>query len=307
VSSRRIAILGEPTGWHTSRLATAFDARGHTADIVPWRQLSAGLASGASRQETIGPAAVAEADLIVVRGMPGGSGPQQWLHEVIFRMNLLGRIASLGCRVINSPRALEVAIDKHLALCHIAAAGLPVPATRVVQDAAAAVAAWDDLGGDCLLKPLFGSRGRGLVRLRTAADVEAATQSAAAAASCGGVFYIQQFISHPGWDVRILLVGDRSFAMRRRAAPGEWRTNLACGGEAQPFTPPDEWLSTARQAAAAVGTEIAGVDLIPTPDGGVAVLEVNGVPGWRGLEAATGADITAAIAEYVERPAALPG
>ena len=307
MSSRRIAILGEPTGWHASRLATAFAARGHVVDIVPWRQLSAGLAIGASRQETIGPAAVAEADRIVVRGMPGGSGPPRWLHEVIFRMNLLGRIASRGCRVINSPRSLEVAIDKHLALCHIAAAGLVVPATRVVQDAAAAVAAWDDLGGDCLLKPLFGSRGRGLVRLRSAADVEEATRSTAAAESCGGVFYIQQFIHHPGWDVRILLVGDHSFAMRRRAAPGEWRTNLACGGVAQPFAPPDEWLSTARQAAAAVGTEIAGVDLIPTPDGGVAVLEVNGVPGWRGLEAATGADITAAVAEYVERPPALPG
>lgn len=307
MSSRRVTILGEPKGWHAVRLATALAARGHTVDTVPWRQLSAGLAISAASRETIGPAAVAQADSIVVRGMPGGRVPAEWLHQVIFRMNLLGRIASRGCRVINSPRSLEVAIDKHLALCHIAAGGLPVPATRVVQDTAAAVAAWEDFGGDCLLKPLFGSRGRGLVRLRSAADVEAATKSAAAAESCGGIFYIQHFIPHPGWDARVLLVGDRSFAMRRRAAPGEWRTNLALGGRAEPFTPPEEWLSTARQAAAAVGTEIAGVDLIPTTDGGIAVLEVNGVPGWRGLEAATGVDITQAVAEYVERSPAVTG
>ena len=303
MSNRRVAILGEPTGWHAARLSTALTTRGHGVSIVPWRQLSAGLALPGDAHETIGPAAIAEADLVVVRGMPGGIRPEQRLEQVIFRMNLLGRIADRGGRVINSPRSLEVAIDKHLALCHIAAAGLVVPATRVVQDASAALAAWEELGGDCLLKPLFGSRGRGLVRIRTAQDVEVATRSPAVAESCGGILYIQQFIPNPGWDVRILLVGDRSFAMRRRAGPGEWRTNLACGGEAEPFSPPDDWVSQARLAAAAVGTQIAGIDLIPTRDGRVAVLEVNGVPGWRGLEAATGADITGAVADHLERAA----
>jgi RimK family alpha-L-glutamate ligase len=303
VTSRRVAILGEPTGWHAARLADTLTARGHAVAIMPWHQLSAGVADAGGAGETIGPAPLAEADLVVVRGMPGGSQPERWLQEVIFRMNLLGRLSARGGRVINSPRSLEVAIDKHLTLCHVAAAGLAVPATCVVQDPAAAVAAWDHLGGDCLLKPLFGSRGRGIVRLRSAADVEAATQSPAVATSCGGVFYIQQFIPHPGWDVRILLVGDRSFAMRRHAGPGEWRTNLTCGGHAEPFMPPSVWLDQARQAAEAVGTEIAGVDLLPTADGGVVVLEVNGVPGWRGLEAATGADITGTVAEFVERAA----
>lgn len=299
MSSRRVAILGEPTGWHATRLAATLTARGHTVGVVPWQHLAAAVAGTAGGGETVGPAAMAEADLVVVRGMPGGSHPEQWLQEVIFRMNLLGRIAARGGRVINSPRSLEVAIDKHLTLCHVAAAGLPVPATQVVQDAAAALAAWEHLGGDCLLKPLFGSRGRGLVRLRSAADVEAATRSPTVTKACGGIFYLQQFIPHPGWDVRILLVGDRSFAMRRRAAAGEWRTNLTCGGHAEPFEPPDAWLQHARQAAATVGTEIAGVDLLPTADGSVLVLEVNGVPGWRGLEAATGADITGTVAAYL--------
>lgn len=301
MSSRRVAILGEPTGWHAARLAMKLTDRGHVVGIVPWRRLSAGVAGAGGAGETVGPAAVADADLIVVRGMPGGSQPERWLQEVIFRMNLLGRIANRGGRVINSPRSLEVAIDKHLTLCHVAATGLTVPATLVVQDAAAALAAWEHLGGDCLLKPLFGSRGRGLMRLRSAAEVKVATNSPAVARSCGGIFYIQQFIPHPGWDVRILVVGDRSFAMRRHAAAGEWRTNLTCGGHAEPFVAPDAWVDQARQAAAAVGTEIAGVDLLPTVDGSVVVLEVNGVPGWRGLEAATEADITGTVADYLER------
>lgn len=307
MSNQRVAILGEPRGWHATRLAEVLADRGHAVEIVPWQRLSAGLAVSGNERDTIGPTAVARADVVVVRGMPGSGRADQRLEQVIFRMNLLGRVTAHGGRVINSPRSLEVAIDKHLALCHIAAAGLVVPATRVVQDAAAALAAWEELGGDCLLKPLFGSRGRGLVRLKTASDVDAATRSLAAAETCGGIFYIQRYIHHPGWDARILLVGDRSFAMRRHACPGEWRTNLACGGQAEPFSAPDEWLSIARRAAAAVGTEIAGVDLIPTSDGGAAVLEVNGVPGWQGLESTTGSDITGAVAEYVERLPAQAG
>src|SRR5207253_8974010 len=40
-------------------------------------------------------------------------------------------------------------------------------------------------------------------------------------------------------------------------------------------------------AARAVGADYAGVDLLPARDGTVYVVEVNGIPGWRGLQEAT--------------------
>lgn len=295
---KRVVVLGEPTGWHAGRLAAALLARGHETTIVPWTMLSSRVAAGA---ETIGPPAVAEADMIVVRGMPG-SHPTNHLEEVILRMNLLGRIADRGTVVINSPRSLEVAIDKHLSLCRLADAGLPVPRTAVVQDAAAARNARKEFGGPCVLKPLFGSRGRGLMLAATEAELVAAT--AAGSPACpGGVFYMQEFIPHAGWDVRVVLVGDRAICMRRIAAPGEWRTNIACGGRGEAFEPPAAWVEMARRAAAAVGTEIAGIDLLPATDGRVLVLEVNGVPGWRGLEAASGQDVTGEVVSFLERRA----
>ena len=51
----------------------------------------------------------------------------------------------------------------------------------------------------------------------------------------------------------------------------------------------------------AVGADYAGVDLLPSRDGTVFVLEVNAIPGWQGLQRATGLDVAGAIVEHLER------
>jgi ribosomal protein S6--L-glutamate ligase len=286
----RLALLGDPHGWHLQQLVRAAVGRGHEPSIVAWPTVTASL--GGTAGEHHGPPELAAADTVIVRTMPAGS-----LEEVILRMDILGRIAATGTRVINHPRSLEVAIDKYLSLARISAAGLPVPRTVVVQRPDDLQAAWEMLGGDAVSKPLFGSRGRGIERL----DSAAAVGTAAATLAEGRIGYLQEFVPHDGWDVRILLVGDRVFAMRR-IATGDWRMNLARGARPEPFAPPTEWVQLARGAAAAVGTEVAGVDLLPTHAGGVVVLEVNGVPGWRGLQTVCGDDIATAVIDLAVQP-----
>ena len=66
--------------------------------------------------------------------------------------------------MLNPPRAVEAAVDKYLTLALLDAAGLPVPPTWTGQSAAEALIAFEALGGDVVVKPLFGSEGRGLVR-----------------------------------------------------------------------------------------------------------------------------------------------
>ena len=295
------AVVGEPAGWHVGRLLTALAARGHRGTVVRWQELAAtvspaGPVTGAADPgtERFLPAAVEAADLVVVRGMPGGG-----LEEVIFRMDVLGRLAARGTPVVNSPRGLEIAIDKYLSLTRMAAVGLPVPRTIVAQHPAGIREAWGSLGGDCVCKPLFGSRGRGIVRIRDETSL-AAVVAVAAAQPAGAVTYLQEFVPHPGWDVRILVVGDEAFAIRRFSPPHEWRTNVSLGGRAESFAPPAAWLDLARAAARATETEVAGVDLLPTLDGRVLVLEVNAVPGWRGLEAATGLCVGDAVVRHLE-------
>lgn len=289
----RMAVIGAATGWHVQRLAAAAVRRGHAVNVVGWESLAAVIGPDGER---ILPEACAEADVVAVRGMPGAQGAASRLEDVIFRMDVLGRLEARGTPVVNPPRALEAAIDKYLSLARLAAAGLPVPRTTVVQgaDEAERVAAGWPAG--CVLKPLFGSGGRGVERFESGQPPGSGLADRGPAA----VHYLQEFVPHAGWDVRVFVVGHDLLAIRRRAAAGEWRTNLSCGGTAEAMSLPPAWGDLARRAALALGAEVAGVDILPAADGRVLVLEVNGVPGWRGLEAATGCDVADRVTAYLE-------
>jgi RimK family alpha-L-glutamate ligase len=118
-----------------------------------------------------------------------------------------------------------------------------------------------------------------------------------------GVFYLQRTIEHDGRDIRAFVVGGRVLGAIERRAEG-WRTNLARGGTAVAVRLSEEWAGLAVRAAAAVGAEYAGVDLLPARDGQVYVLEVNGIPGWQGLQEATGVDVAGALVDQLTRGAA---
>lgn len=298
----RVTVLGEPHGWHVGRLLAALAGGGHHGTVVRWADIAAEVcgttahAGGAgTAAERFLPAAVEEADVVLVRSMPGGG-----LEEVIFRMDLLGRLEARGTPVVNAARALEIAIDKYVSLAKLAAAGIPVPRTIVAQDPATILAAWQSFSGDCVVKPLFGSQGRGVVRVLDRPGLEPLLGAGGGLGPEGAVTYMQEFVPHEGWDVRVLVVGDRTFSIRRVAAGDDWRTNVSLGGRPEPFDAPAEWVDLATRAAGVVRAEIAGVDLLPGRDGRLLVLEVNAVPGWRGLESATGQDVSAAVVRHIE-------
>ncbi len=231
-----------------------------------------------------------EVDGILVRSMPPGS-----LEQVIFRMNALARIESQGTPVINPPRSLEIAIDKYLALARIQDAGLPVPPTRVSQTAEDALAAWESLGRDVVIKPLFGGEGRGLMRVT---DPDLAMRAFRTLEQLNAVIYQQAFIQHEGFDIRVMLIGDQAFAVKR-SNRSDWRTNLARGGHAESVTLDPRWHEMAIAVADVVAASVIGVDLLPSVSGETYVLEVNAVPGWRGLQKTVSSDIAATVLRHV--------
>src|SRR5262249_49101838 len=137
----------------------------------------------------------------------------------IFRMDLLHRLHARGVRVLNPPRAVEVCVDKYMATAVLAADGLRVPATVVCQHADAALEAFAALGGDVVVKPLFGSEGRGMVRV---SDPEMAWRTFRTLERTASVLYLQQFVRHPGWDLRVFVLGGRVLTAMRRRARGDW-------------------------------------------------------------------------------------
>ena len=227
-------------------------------------------------------------DGVLVRIMPPGS-----LEQVVFRMDALHRLAARGVPVLNPPAAIETSVDKYLALAKIEAAGLKVPRTWVGESARQALKAFGDLGGDVIVKPLFGSEGRGLARVE---NFEVARRVVHALERVGSVLYLQEHIPNEGVDWRVFVLGNRVLGAIHRTAPvNEWRTNVAVGGTAEAFRPDPETERLAISAAGAVGARMAGVDLLPVGDGPPYVLEVNAVPGWKALARATGVDVAAEI------------
>ena len=167
----------------------------------------------------------------------------------------------------------------------------------VCQTPDAALAAFAALGGDVVVKPLFGAEGRGIARLQ---DEALADRAFRMVTQLGGVLYLQEFVPHDGYDLRVLVVGERMFAMRRRSA-SDWRTNVSRGAVAEPVELTEEMAGVAWRAAEAVGAPLAGVDLLPGRDGELYAIEVNAVPGWKALAGVVGVDIAQVVLEYVER------
>lgn len=283
----QLGLLGDEHGWHLAQVAHAARLRGHDVVHVSWTSLGADVDTSGER---LTPATATSCDVLLVRGMPRGG-----LEEVIFRMNALARLEAGGVRVVNPARSLEIAIDKYLTTALLADRGLPVPRTLVVQQTEAIRSGWSELGEDVVVKPLFGSGGRGLERLRSRACLEAFL----GCRPCDSPVYLQEYVAAPDGDIRILLVGNRWHAIRRRSH--DWRTNISLGGIAEPLHPTAEMLDLAKAAAEATGAAIAGVDLLPAADGRLLVLEVNAVPGWRAVAGCCRADVAADVVGYLER------
>jgi RimK family alpha-L-glutamate ligase len=279
-----LAALVSGFGWHVQDLRRAADLLGVDFRPLPFPTVVGRVAHGPSPIEA-GGVDLSGVDGVLVRMMPPGS-----LEQVIFRMDALHRLAALGVPVLNPPRAIEAAVDKYLALAQLDAAGLPVPPTWVGESASDALLAFERLGGDVVVKPLFGSEGRGLVRV---SDLEIARRTFQTLARLGAVLYLQRFIKHPGYDIRAFVIGDRVIGSIRREAPaGDWRTNVSLGGVATRFKLDPEAEDLAIRSARAVGARAAGVDLLPDPQSkGFTVIEVNAVPGWRALASTTGIDV----------------
>ena len=264
-------------------------ARGHECGFAPVTRMVGRVGGGFGvRSREL---ALDGCDVVLVRGIPRGS-----LEQVVFRVDVLHALAAGGVRAVNSAHAIERTVDKFLASTLLARAGLPTPRTIACERPADAMEAFAELGGGVIVKPLFGSMGFGMVRVD---DPDVAQRMFRALEVERAVYYLQETLPHAGRDVRALVVGDEVVASIERTGDG-WRTNLACGGRARPVRLDPEQEDLCVPAAAALGADYAGVDLVRAPDGRYYVVEVNGIPGWQGVERATGVDVAAALTEHLE-------
>jgi RimK family alpha-L-glutamate ligase len=229
-------------------------------------------------------------DVALVRIIPRGS-----LEQTIFRMDALHLLEERGVRVFNRAKAIERTVDKYYTSGLLAQAGLPTPRTILCEKSDDALETFAVLGGDVVVKPLFGSMGLGLIRIESE---DLAYRVFKALELERAVFYLQEYIPHGGRDIRAFVLGDRVLASMERISDS-WRTNFARGAQCRSLRLTADQEELCLLASQAVGTEYAGVDLLPAENGELYVVEVNGIPGWKGLQATGDLDVAAEIAGYL--------
>jgi ribosomal protein S6--L-glutamate ligase len=230
-------------------------------------------------------------DAVIVRGIPRGS-----LEQVVFRVDVLHVLEARGVTCVNGPQAIERTVDKFLASALLAHAGVATPRTIACERVDDALEAFEQLGGDVIVKPLFGSMGAGMTRVD---DVDVAYRVFHALEIERTVYYLQEALPHDGRDLRALVVGGRVVAAIERIGSG-WRANLARGARARATELSADQERLCLEAADALGVDYAGVDVLRDAEGRDYVLELNGIPGWHGLQHATGADVAGTLVDHLE-------
>ncbi|WP_085315712.1 ATP-grasp domain-containing protein [Derxia lacustris] len=284
----RVAIMTDETGWHTAKLQKALRARGHEGRCVDLADCR--IDTTRSAHGLVIPGFGRELpDAVLVRGIAGGS-----FEAVTTRLGFLHALVALGVPVYNDPRAIERAVDKAATSLLLHQAAIPTPPTWVTESPAEAqrvVMRESAAGHAVVVKPLFGSQGKGIELVGL---VDGVHRPLPDLAGFGRLAYLQRYVPQarvPGHDWRVLVVGGKAVTAMKRVSE-HWIHNIARGARCERCELTPALAVLAERASAALGLDYAGVDIVPSAvAGGLQVIEVNGVAAWRGLQRVTGFDI----------------
>lgn len=270
----KIGLAIDQRDWHARALLREFAAR-NTA-VVPFRLADAAFDSAHPYGVAVPGFGDTLPGAVLIRSISSGS-----FEEVTRRLGVLHALRERGVPVWNDARAIERCVDKSTTSFLFGHAGIATPATWAVEGrpAAVTIAERECPAGPLVLKPLFGSQGRGLRLIVNSTDLPPSE-------TVDGVYYLQRYVptgTHSFHDHRLFVCAGQVVAAMTRQADN-WVTNVRLGAQPLAFSPDATLIDLAVRAAGCVGASYAGVDLLVDRDGQPWVLEVNSMPGWKGLQ-----------------------
>jgi tetrahydromethanopterin:alpha-L-glutamate ligase len=285
----RILIVSDKSDARSQGLATRLTQQGAFVATAPLAAIAfdTGSASGLAIPGFEG----GLPDAVIVRSIAAGS-----FEAITRRLGVLHTLGRLSVPVWNSAQAIERCVDKSMTTFLLENAGLPTPPTFCVEGLSAAeeIAKRELALTPLVLKPLFGAQGRGIRLIRELADLPPPEE-------VNDVYYLQYYVPRAGppfRDFRVFVCAGKAVAMMSRRGE-DWITNVNRGAAPEQVSAQSEaaLAKLAVAAAATVGADFAGVDIVPAPDGTLLVLEVNSMPAWSGLQSVVAINIADAIAD----------
>jgi len=290
----KIAILSRNKKlYSTSRLVEAGEANGHEVDVIDTLHCYMDITSNKPQVRYRGKP-LPKYDAIIPRI---GASITFYGTAVVRQFEMMGTFS------INESVAISRSRDKLRSLQLLSRKGIGLPRTGYAHYPDKIDDLLKNVGGaPVVIKLLEGTQGIGVVL----ADTKKAAESIIEAfMGLEANILVQEYIKEAGGaDIRCLVIGGKVVAaMKRQAAPGEFRSNLHRGGSAEiiKLTPAER--KTAIDAAKIMGLNMCGVDILRSNSGPV-VMEVNSSPGLEGIEKATGKNVAKMVFDFIEKSAA---
>jgi ribosomal protein S6--L-glutamate ligase len=286
----RFAMLARNPGLYSHvRLCEAARARGHSIDVVNTLHVHMNITSNHPVLRYNG------------RRLPIYDAviPRIGASITHYGLAVLRQFEIQGVYPLNESVAIGRSRDKLRALQILAREGIGLPVTAFAHGPRKAEDVIKEVGGvPVVIKLVEGTQGVGVIL----AETEGSAKSIIEAFSAANVnIMVQEFIREAnGSDIRAFVIGGEVVAATKRVGrPGEFRANIHRGATAVRVELSAEERHTAVRAAAAVGLNVSGVDMVRSARGPL-VMEVNSSPGLQGIESATGIDVADLIIGFLE-------
>jgi ribosomal protein S6--L-glutamate ligase len=286
----RIGVLSRRPGlYSTRRLAEAAATRGHEVSVVDYLRCYMDITS--RRPRILFAGRELEFDAVI---------PRVGATYTFYGTAVVRQFEMMHVLTANESQAISRARDKLRSLQLLSRAGIGLPVTSFAHSIKDISGLLEVVGKPpYVIKLLEGTQGVGVVLAPT---LKAAESVIAAFRQLDANILVQQFVSEAhNTDLRAFVVGGKVVAaMERVAAAGEFRANLHRGGTARHVELSEDETETAITAAATLGLDVSGVDMLRSDEGPL-VIEVNASPGLEGIERASGVDVAGAIVDYLDK------
>jgi ribosomal protein S6--L-glutamate ligase len=285
----KIAVLSRDAAlYSTRRLVSAGEGRGHTMAVIDPLRCYMDI--------------TARCPQMLYQGRPlpllDAVIPRIGTTHTVYGTAVVRQFEQMGVFTLNTAEAISRSRDKLHCLQILSQKGIDLPLTGFAhsdKDIDSLIALVG--GAPLIIKVLEGTQGVGVVLAETHQSAKSMIE---AFRGLKTNILIQEFVEESnGEDIRCFVVnGEVVAAMKRQGAPGEFRSNMHRGGQSQAAILSLAERSIATRAAAAVGLQVAGVDILRA-DHGALVIEVNSSPGLEGIEAITGVDVAGRIIDFI--------
>ncbi len=283
----RIGVVGTAAGWSTEKLADAVEKLTGFRLIVDMKKIRLDLVSGKVWHDGED---LAELDGLIIKKIGG-----RYSQNLLDRLEILRMLYDEGMPIFSSPIKIMRVLDRLSCTLTLYENNIPLPPTTITEDVDEAMAAIEEYG-ESILKPLYSSKARGMVKLSRSEEARGILLDFKRE---NQIIYIQKKIDLPGKDLGVVFLGGEYLTTYARCQNGDsWTTSTAFGGTYEPYEPSPGIIELARKAQAPFGLDFTCVDVAETSAGPV-IFEVSAFGGFRGIYRTSTIEAAEEYARYV--------